>query len=307
MSEGMTASMKTRGLAPEKGEGLDGGDQEPLDLKDLAGILEKHAGARGGLIAILEDIQARCGYLPENILRIVAERTGQALVDVYAVATFYSSFSLKPRGRHVVCACLGTACHVRGAPRVVEAFEQQLDIHPGETTPDREFTLETVNCLGACALGPVVVIDGRYFSKTKKNQVRQLIEDTRKGLNSTEHLNGRGHFPLELRCTRCNHSLMDPTRTMDGYPAVRITITSDHLNGRLYLSSLYGSRQMLMESDITSNTAVTFLCPTCHKPLTCEESCFVCGAPVAAMNVTGGGVLKVCSRLDCQGRMLDLL
>src|SRR5690606_22695369 len=102
--------------------------------------------------------------LPEQALREVADATGRPLVDVYGVATFYRAFSLKPRGKHVCTVCLGTACHVRGAPAVVSAFEKRLAVKAGETTSDEEFTLETVACLGACALGPIVVADGHYFS-----------------------------------------------------------------------------------------------------------------------------------------------
>ena len=127
---------------------------------EVAGILDRHEGDRGGLISILEDIQARYSYLPAEALKTVADATGRSLVDIYAVATFYKSFSLKPRGKHVCTVCTGTACHVRGAPTVAQEFERQLGINAGETTPDKEFTLETVNCLGACAAGPIVVVDG---------------------------------------------------------------------------------------------------------------------------------------------------
>ena len=123
----------------------------------VSGIVDAHEGKRGGLIAILQDIQARCGYLPADALKTVANKTGRPLVDVYGVATFYNAFSLKPRGKHVCSVCLGTACHVRGGPVIAEEFGRNLKVEPGETTADREFTLETVNCLGACALGPIVV------------------------------------------------------------------------------------------------------------------------------------------------------
>ncbi len=129
----------------------------------------------GSLIAMLEEIQAEDGYLSEEALRSVAERTGRSLVDVYGVATFYRSFSLKPRGRHLICACLGTACHVRGAPGIVEELERCLGVKAGETTSDGEFTLETVNCLGACALGPIIVVDGRYFSNVDQAGVKDIV------------------------------------------------------------------------------------------------------------------------------------
>ena len=151
---------------------------EGMDPKVVLRILEEHTTERAGLIAVLEEIQAEFGYLPERALRAVAEQTGRSLVDVYGIATFYRSFSLQPRGKHVITVCLGTACHVRGAPMIVGEFERQLGIRPGETTRDREFTLETVNCLGACALGPIVVVDGRYFSNVDAAKVKMLLNRT---------------------------------------------------------------------------------------------------------------------------------
>ncbi|MFH1999433.1 MAG: NAD(P)H-dependent oxidoreductase subunit E, partial [Planctomycetota bacterium] len=112
------------------------------------------------LISLLEGIQAKYGYLPEDALRNVAKDTGRSLVDIYGVATFYKAFSLKPRGKHLISVCLGTACHVSGGPIIAKEFERQLKIKAGGTTEDREFTLETVACLGACAIGPVAVVDG---------------------------------------------------------------------------------------------------------------------------------------------------
>ncbi len=131
-----------------------------VDEKEILTIIDKHNNNYGGLIAILEEIQEIYGFLPETALRKVADATEHTMVDIYGVATFYHSFSLQPRGKHHLCACQGTACHVRGAPSVVEALEQQLGIKDGETTADGEISLETVSCLGACALGPIVVVDG---------------------------------------------------------------------------------------------------------------------------------------------------
>ena len=152
------------------------------DLKHVQVALDRHSGNGHGLIATLEELQSQYGYLPEKVLRTVSERTGRSLVDIYGVATFYRSFTLQPRGKHLISACLGTACHVRGAPRIVEEFERQLGINVGETTPDKEFTLETVNCLGACALGPVVVIDGHYFSNVDTAGVKRILKKARAGL-----------------------------------------------------------------------------------------------------------------------------
>jgi NADH-quinone oxidoreductase subunit E len=148
----------------------------------VARILAGNDGEHGALIAVLEGIQSEYGYLPEEALRALADQTGRSLVDIYAVATFYRSFSLSPRGRHVICVCLGTACHVRGAPMVVGEFERRLGVKAGETTPDGEFTLETVNCLGACALGPIVVVDGHYFSNVDPARVKGILKDIRTGL-----------------------------------------------------------------------------------------------------------------------------
>ena len=152
------------------------GPEGQVNQDDILKILARHEDGRGGLIAILQDIQERCGYLPAKALKTVAERTGRSMVDIYGVATFYRSFSLQPRGRHTICVCLGTACHVRSAPRIVEQFERQLGVEAGQTTPDRQFTLETVNCLGACALGPIVVLDGRYYSKVDPAKVNRILK-----------------------------------------------------------------------------------------------------------------------------------
>ena len=152
------------------------------DATSTAAVLEtveRHRGKPGALIAILGDLQTHCGYLSEGALRTVSAALDLSPVDVYGVATFYRGFSLTPRGRHVVCVCEGTACHVRGAPRVVEHLERELAISSGETTSDGEFSLETVNCLGACALGPIVVIDDRYFSNVGTAKARRILRRVR--------------------------------------------------------------------------------------------------------------------------------
>ena len=131
---------------------------------------------RGSLIGLLQAIQAECNHLPPPSLDMVAQRLDLPLSQVHSVATFYSSFSLEPRGEHVVTCCLGTACHVRGGDRIVRELSGLLDIEPGETTPDRLFTLETVRCLGACALAPLVVIDGTYHAKMTPRKARKIVE-----------------------------------------------------------------------------------------------------------------------------------
>ncbi len=280
---------------------------EDVDGERIVKIVDKHYQDRGGLIAILEEIQAECGYLPEEALRIVSERTGYSLVDVYGVATFYRSFSLRPRGRHLVCACLGTACHVRGAPGTVQEMEQQLGIKAGETTNDREFTLETVNCLGACALGPVVVIDGHYFSKVRRSRVGRLLEQAATGFDRLETGSEKRIFPLEVNCPHCNHSLKDETFTLDGYPSIRVVISSDHTQGWLRLSCLYGSYNSVSEFDVPAGSAVGFRCPHCGVEFPSTSDCPMCGAPMVPMLVDGGGVVQICSRSGCKHHMLDLV
>jgi NADH-quinone oxidoreductase subunit E len=212
-----------------------------MTAEPVSGIVEKHAGRRGGLIAILQNIQSRYGYLPADALRSVAEKTGRPLVDIYGVATFYHSFGLRPRGKHMCSVCLGTACHVRGGPIIAEEFERELAVRPGETTSDREFTLETVNCLGACALGPIVVADGHYFSNVTPAGVKDIVARTRAGLDNVEVRTDRRIFPVEVSCARCNHSLMDPEHPVDGHPSIRVTLAFDGVHGHIRLSSLYGS------------------------------------------------------------------
>ncbi|MBL7074436.1 NAD(P)H-dependent oxidoreductase subunit E [candidate division KSB1 bacterium] len=269
-------------------------------------ILEKHDGSRGGLISMLQDIQAKYGYLPVDALKIMAERTGRSLVDIYGVATFYKSFSLTPRGRHLASVCLGTACHVRGAPFIAEEFERQLGVSAGGTTSDKEFTLETVNCLGACALGPIVVIDGHYFSNVKTVKVKQILKKARAGLDKVEVKADKRIFPVEVSCPHCNHSLMDPSHLVDGYPSIRVTVSFGRKHGWLRLSSLYGSYNIESEYEIPMDTIVHNFCPHCHAELVRASSCPECGAPMVPMIVRGGGMVEICSRRGCKSHRLDL-
>ena len=269
-------------------------------------IVEKHSGERGGLIAMLEEIQSRFGYLPEDALKAVAAQTGRSIVDIYGVATFYRSFSLKQRGKHLCSVCQGTACHVRGAPGVAAEMERRLGIRAGETTPDREFTLETVNCLGACALGPIVVVDGHYFSNVNAAKVKEIIKAARTGLDRVEIKSDRRIFPVEVSCPRCNHSLMDKDHLVDGYPSIRVTVSFGRTHGWLHLSCLYGSYTVEGEYDIPLEVLVNFFCPHCHAELVGASSCPECAARMVPMIVRGGGVVQICSRRGCAGHMLDL-
>ncbi len=139
-------------------------------------FIRKHQNQKKALIAILQDVQAEYNYLPQEALRQVSRSVGIPLIDVVGVATFFRAFSLKPRGRHVVTVCSGTACHVRGGPKILEEFERQLGVGAGETTTNRKFTLETVACLGCCAIGPVVVVDGDFHSQTSVRKVGAIIK-----------------------------------------------------------------------------------------------------------------------------------
>jgi len=150
---------------------------ETKQLKQkVESILDNYEHDRGMLVSILQDIQAEYNYLPEEVLAEVSQALGTPLSQVYSVATFFKAFSLEPRGRHLINVCLGTACHVRGAVKVLEAMERELDIKAGRTTEDLKFTLERVNCVGCCALGPVVIIDGGYHGQMKTDKVKALLE-----------------------------------------------------------------------------------------------------------------------------------
>ena len=142
-------------------------------------IVRDREGRPAQLIEVLQDLQEAHGYLSEEAMSLVSERLGVPLIEVYRVANFYKAFSLSPRGRHLITVCMGTACHVRGAPRMVDEVLGQLGIDPGKTTEDGAFTVETVNCLGACALGPVVVLDGRYHDHMTPRKLRKLIQSVR--------------------------------------------------------------------------------------------------------------------------------
>jgi NADH:ubiquinone oxidoreductase subunit E len=144
------------------------------DLQKIDTILKRYEDEVGVLIQVLQDVNSEFNYLPENALRYISEQLNIPLSQIYHMATFYTSFSLIPRGEHLIRVCQGTACHVRGSARVLNEIERILKIKSGETTPDFKFTLETVNCLGACALGPVVVIDGEYYPTTPAKMEKLL-------------------------------------------------------------------------------------------------------------------------------------
>ena len=147
-----------------------------VSIHEIHEIINQEALGDGSLIAALEEIQERYQYLPPEALILASERLDVPLSQTYAVATFYSAFSLKPKGKHNLCVCMGTACHVRGSPQLLNRLETRLGIEAGETTRDRMFTLETVICLGACALGPIVVTDGEYSGQMTLQKADRLLK-----------------------------------------------------------------------------------------------------------------------------------
>ena len=149
-----------------------------FDVTELDELLDSdEATGEQSLMAVLERVQARYRYLPEDVLMLVSERMGVPLSQTYSVATFYNAFSLKPKGKHIINVCLGTACIVRGSRRVLDRVSDRLGIQPGETTEDGEFTLETVNCLGACALGPIAVVDGDHYGQMTAAKADALLRE----------------------------------------------------------------------------------------------------------------------------------
>jgi len=147
------------------------------DCKEVEAVVKKYDCNRDNLISILQDVQSLYHYLPEHSLRAVAQELNIPLVQVYGVATFFKAFSLEPRGEHLVCVCLGTACHVRGAQSVLDETERHLGIEAGHNTKDMKYSLETVNCLGACALGPLMVIDGEYHGQMTTAKVKKVLKN----------------------------------------------------------------------------------------------------------------------------------
>lgn len=151
-----------------------------MDLKSVDLIVDKHQEKRTALISILHEVQDRYKYLPEEALKMVASRLRMDINEIYGVATFYKSFSLVPKGKHSVTLCLGTACHVRGGPKILRELKTLLNIEPGQTTPDKQFSLNVVNCLGVCAIGPVMFVDGKFYGEMNSLKAKRVIEKINK-------------------------------------------------------------------------------------------------------------------------------
>jgi len=152
--------------------------KEKTDIaQEIDKIIDSYNKQITGSISILQDIQSHYNYLPKEALIHMGKRLDIPLSQVFSLATFYKAFTLKPRGTHLISVCMGTACHVRGSHRLAEELQRKLGIKSGETTKDGMFTLEVVNCLGACALGPLVVIDGNYFSKVGVHKIDSMLKE----------------------------------------------------------------------------------------------------------------------------------
>lgn len=151
-----------------------------MDFEQVGKIIDKYQEKKTALISILHDIQDRYKYLPEEALKKVASRLRMDINDIYGVATFYKSFSLIPKGKHSITLCLGTACHVRGGPKILRELKKELKIEPGQTTADKEFSLNVVNCLGVCAIGPVMFVDGKFYGEMNPVKSKRIIEKINK-------------------------------------------------------------------------------------------------------------------------------
>ena len=147
-----------------------------VNVQELDTIIAERAGDETALIGVLQEIQQKLKYLPVDAMKYVADKLNVPYSRVYHVATFYKAFKLNPPGKHQIRVCVGTACHVRGASRLVDSLERDLNLKPGETTPDGLFELECVSCLGACALAPVVVIDDKTLPKQTPDKLRKHLD-----------------------------------------------------------------------------------------------------------------------------------
>ncbi len=141
----------------------------------LDAIIARYKGKPGGLIPVLEEAQVCLEYLPVSVQRKIARELNLPFSRVYGVVTFYSFFTMTPRGRHTIRVCLGTACYVRGGKALSKAIEKEIGVAEGETTPDRKFTFESVRCLGACGLGPVVVVDDQVHGRMKPSKIKDVL------------------------------------------------------------------------------------------------------------------------------------
>ena len=150
-------------------------------VKQITEICDRYKDENTPLMMILSDIQKEYGYIPLEVQELVSEKTGISVAEIYGVVTFYSFFSLKPKGKNVVGCCLGTACYVKGAQQIIDKFSEILGIKPGETSDDGLFTLDALRCIGACGIAPAVQINGQVYPKMSVDKVAPLIEQYKNG------------------------------------------------------------------------------------------------------------------------------
>ena len=151
-------------------------------VQKIEAICDKYSGENTPLIMILSEIQREFGYVPLEVQEVVSRKTGISVAEIYGVVTFYSFFSLKPKGKYVIGCCLGTACYVKGAQQIIDQFCEILGIKPGETTEDGLFTIDELRCIGACAAAPAVTINGKIYARVKVNDVAGIIAEYKGGV-----------------------------------------------------------------------------------------------------------------------------
>lgn len=148
-------------------------------LADVRAICDKYADEKTPLMMILSEIQKKYGYIPLEVQEVVSQKTGISVAEIFGVVTFYSFFSLKPKGKYIIGCCLGTACYVKGAQQIIDKFSEMLGIKPGETTTDGLFTIDALRCIGACGIAPAVTINGKVYPKMSVDQVAGVVKEYR--------------------------------------------------------------------------------------------------------------------------------
>jgi NADH:ubiquinone oxidoreductase subunit E len=148
-----------------------------MERSEIDTIIKQYRGNESAILAILQDIQAKEKYLPKEVLEEVSQKMHIPMTEVFRIATFYNALSIKPRGRHKIDICLGTACHVRGGNKIIDKLSRDLGVQVGETTKDKRFTLESVRCVGCCSLGPVMVVDGNVFGRLTQERAPGLLKE----------------------------------------------------------------------------------------------------------------------------------
>lgn len=148
-----------------------------MESSEINTIIKQYKRKESAILAILQDIQSKEKYLPKEILEQVSQKMNIPITHIFRLATFYNALSIKPRGKHKIDVCLGTACHVRGGNKIIDKLERDLSIPVGGTTKDKQFTLESVRCVGCCSLGPVAVIDGNVYGRLTQDKIPALLKE----------------------------------------------------------------------------------------------------------------------------------